>query len=126
MSIQEPIDEKCFPFHYVDSTGKVWEGTFHYRRPGLRDLLRIEAERTRLCEGQALDPEYRALASLMARLKIVLRVVPKWLDWDTLRDVGLLGALGRQVEETDTGWFQGGAQPGGGSPPGGAPTSPGP
>jgi hypothetical protein len=112
------LREKRFSFSYADAQGKVWEGVFFWRRPGLRDFLRIEAERARLCEAQLLGPDFEALATMMSRLKIVLREVPAWLLWDELDDLGLLKHLHREVTQLEEAWFRRHESHGGGPDPG--------
>ena len=114
----EPVREQRFPMSHLDRQGQTREGVFLYRRPSLRDLLRIEAERTRLCEGQPVDREFQVLAGMLARLKVVLREVPAWLRWDELEDLELLTKLSEEVDRLEGAWFRGddadrgGAQPG--------------
>ena len=103
----EPVREKRFAFSYADPRGKLWEGAFFYRRPTLRDLLRIEAERARLCEGQPLDREWLVLASMIARLKVVLREVPAWCRWDELEELGIVTRLSEEVDRLEGSWFRG-------------------
>jgi len=110
----EPIREKRFSLQYVDPHGRTYEGTFFYRRPSLRDLLRIEAERARLCEGQALEREFLVLAAMIARLKVVLREVPRWLDWDDLDELSLVTRLSEEVDLIEGAWFRGDDAGGGG------------
>lgn len=102
----EPAREKRFSLEHVDRQGKTWAGVFFYRRPSLRDLLRIEAEKSRLCEGQSVDREFLVLASMLARLKIVLREVPAWLRWDELEDLDLLTRLSEEVDRIEGDWFR--------------------
>lgn len=102
----EPLREKRFSFSHVDRAGRTLEGVFFYRRPSLRDLLRIEAEKARLCEGQALEREFLILASMMARLRVVLREVPKWLKWDELEDLTVVTRLSEEVDRIEGDWFR--------------------
>ena len=119
----EPIREKRFSLQHVDPHGRTFEGMFFYRRPSLRDLLRIEAERARLCEGQALEREFLVLAAMIARLKVVLREVPRWLDWDDLDELSLVTRLSEEVDRIEGEWFRG-DDAGGGGPDAGAPARP--
>ncbi len=114
----EPIREKRFPFQHLDRQGKTWDGVFFYRRPSLRDLLRIEVEKARLCEGQAVDREFLVLAGMLARLKVVLREVPAWLRWDELEDLDLLARLHEEVDRIEGDWFRRGDAGGGSAEPG--------
>lgn len=102
----EPVREKRFSFSWQEPGGRLLEGVLLYRRPTVRDLLRIEAERARLCEGQSLDPEWQILAGMLAQLKVVLREVPPWLRWDELEDVGLVTRLYEEVARIDGAWFR--------------------
>ncbi len=103
----EPVREKRFSLSHVDGSGRTWDGVFLYRRPSLRDLLRIEAEKARLTEGQTVDREFLVLASMMARLKVVLPDVPAWLRWDEIEDLGLLTRLTEEVDRIEGDWFRG-------------------
>ena len=114
----EPVREKRFSFEHVDPGGARHSGVFFYRRPTLRDLLRIEAERQRLCEGQTLDREFAILAAMLARLKVVLPEVPRWLRWDEVDDLGLLTRLNEEVDRLEGSWFRGDDAARGGAEPG--------
>lgn len=103
----EPVKEQRFSFSHVDEHGRTFEGVFRYVRPSLRDLLRIEAEKQRLAEGQPLDREFLVLASMMARLKVVLREVPSWLRWDELSDLAVVTRLSEEVDRIEGAWFPG-------------------
>ena len=110
----EPVREKRFSFSLHDPGGRLHEGVFLYRRPNVRDLLRIEAERARLCEGQPLEREWQILAGMLAQLRIVLREVPPWFRWDELEDVGLVTRLYEEVARIDGAWFRRDDEGGGG------------
>lgn len=110
----QPEREKRFHFSHTDPDGRVLEGVFLWRRPTLRDLLRIEAERVRLCEGQALEGEFLVLATFLARLKVVLREVPAWLVWDELDELALVSRLHAEVMRLEDAWFRRGDARGGG------------
>lgn len=116
----EPSRELRFSFSYADARGRTWEGVFLWRRPTVRDLIRIEAERARLCEGQALDPAYTVLATMLARLKVVLRETPTWCRWDELEDPRLITQLHEEVERIEQEWFRWLEPRGGGEEPGAA------
>ncbi len=111
----EPVREQRFSISHQDRQGRTREGVFLYRRPSLRDLLRIEAERARLCEGQPVDREFQVLASMLARLKVVLREVPTWLRWDEVEDLGLLTRISEEVDRLEGDWFRGDDAGGGGA-----------
>ncbi len=112
--VTEPVREKRFHFRHEGADGRVLEGQFLYRRASLRDLLRIEAEKARLTEGQSLGKEYQVLAAMLAHLRVVLREVPKWLDWDTLDDVAFVMRLHEEVSRYEASWFRDGQPIGGG------------
>ena len=114
----EPVREKRFSHQHIDRQGKTWEVVLFYRRPSLRDLLRIEAEKARLCEGQAVDREFLVLASMLARLKVVLREIPAWLRWDELEDLELVTKLSEEVDHIEGDWFRRGESGGSGEDPG--------
>ncbi len=113
----EPVREKRFPFSLHDPGGRPRDGVFLYRRPNVRDLLRIEAERARLCEGQPLEREWLILAGMLAQLRIVLREVPPWFRWDEVEDVGLVTRLYEEVARIDGAWFRRDDDGGGGEEP---------
>jgi hypothetical protein len=115
----EPMREKRFSLTYVDPRGRSQDGVFLYHRPSLQDLLRIEAEKARLLEGQVVEKDFLILAFMMARLKVVLREVPAWLRWDEVEDVGLVTRLTEEVDRLEGDWFRGddarGGSPGAGA-----------
>jgi hypothetical protein len=114
----EPAREKRFSFSHVDRHGQTWEGVFLYHRPNLRDLLRIGAERARLCEGQPVEREFLILAGMLARLKVVLREVPRWLRWEDLEEIELVKRLDEEVDRIEGAWFRGDDAARGGEEPG--------
>ncbi len=117
----EPAREQRFPVSYTDAQGRQFEGTFHYRRPNICESLRIEAEKARLCEGQALSPSWMAVAHVVAFLRVSLRDSPKWFRWDQLDDVGMVNRVFEEVLRIDGAWFRGSYAPRGGEEAGAAP-----
>ncbi len=117
----EPAREQRFSVSYTDANGRTFEGAFLYRRPNICEALRVEAEKARLCEGQALSPSWMAVAHVVAFLRVSLRQSPRWFRWDQLDDVGMVNRVFEEVLRIDGAWFRGSYAPRGSEEPGAAP-----
>lgn len=75
-------------FHYTSrTTGKTYEGTFVFKRPNMRDFMRMgvrKAQRLAPEDGTTIqlhliDPVVRIYAEAISELEVVTKKAPEWL-----------------------------------------------
>lgn len=93
-----------------EETGKVFEGTFTYKRPNLRVQSQI-AKTTAVLDGGIanLDPDTKLIHNILATLKHTLIEYPKW--WEEtdygyeLYDVNIPIEIYKNIKEFEKDWM---------------------
>lgn len=123
LSLNEDLDETATPtvdprsraeftfdLDYTDGQGKNWSGTFTNKILTLADISRAKVLESRLAGGQpfsSMDPFGQLLHQVLAHLQFSLLVKPQWAtDLSELRDVKVLMAIWKEVQDHESAYFR--------------------